>query len=265
MKRLALIAFLAAGGALAWWTPNPDGTPVWLLTDPGSPNDHGFLTQQTLNLLQSRGSPAAAELLAQRERFLYGVWAEDFPTGTAGDPLYAIAHYWDSGNGAPVFAEKWFEAAVTARQLGQRDLAAEYLGRALHYVQDVTHPFHAWAPSEPAFSGVGCFHQPFYGVTDWRSHCHSVVEVRVAASNTSIASVPVPTFLKSKQPGSAATAWARQVHGKSDREVLAAITRWHDSVRSGSFAYSDQLVPALRGRAVAGGAGLVEAWYALSR
>src|SRR5207248_474924 len=131
---------------------------------------------------------------------------------------------------APTFAQTWFDAAVSAEQMGLHAKAAEYLGRALHYVQDVTHPFHAWAPSDPAYSGVGCFHQPFYGLTDPRSHCHAVVEMRVAASVTgAVAAVAVPSFVKSHQPGYAATAWARLVHGKSDREVQAAITRWHDS------------------------------------
>ncbi len=260
---LALAAALAAARARGWWTTEPDGGPVWLADSALTDNDHGFLAARTIDLLAARGARVGAELAQYRDHFLYGAWSEDYVTGgTAFDHLYAAGHHWDGGNGAPAFAQGWFDAAVSARRLGQRALAYEALGRAAHYVQDMTHAFHAVSPAEPEYSGVLCLHQPWYGIDDARSHCHSVVELRVARGAYAVAPTAVPRLAGAKEPGRAAAAWARAAHGKNEREIRAAVRAWHDAVRRGDWAAVDRLVPDHFGRAVAAVAGLAEAFAA---
>lgn len=260
---LAALALLAPATALAWWTTEPDGTPVWLHASPGSMNDHGYQAAATIDLLAAVRSRAAPEALANREAFLYGAWAEDYVTGgTLADHLYAAGHHWDGGDGAPALAQTWFDIAVGQRRLGLVSLAWESLGRALHYAQDVTHGLHAFSPADPDLSGVFCLHQPWYGFDDYRSHCHSVVELRVAGGSYPIAPSAVPSFKRAKEPGRAATTWARKVHGKNEAEIERSVRAWHDAVRRGDWGAIDARIPDLFERAAAAGAGLVEAFAA---
>jgi len=271
--RLGLFLFLflgiaAATPASAWWTASPDsaGSPVWLDVSPNSDNTHGYLAKRMIDLLAGNGRAVGAELNTYRADFYYGVWVEDFATGdSTGDTLWTAAHYWDGGNGAPAIAQQWFVNAVAVYRLGNKALAYEFLGRASHYVQDVTQPFHAAHPVDPSQSGVGCFHQPFYGVSDYRSHCHSVVELHATDQTVSIVVPSVPSFTRSSQPAYDATAWAREVHGRGDSRVATSIDQWHVAIRNHDFATVNARLPTLYGRAIAATAGLAETFWARTR
>ena len=125
-------------------------------------NDKGFYSNDTTNMVVISLLISLASLLPDKDENDSHLF-----TGHFYNPITGCNYLLQTDNTARTNAVAHYEDAVEAANSGDMTLAYEYLGRCLHYIQDVSEPHHAYNitglnVSHPAFETFAAEHQEEY-------------------------------------------------------------------------------------------------------